>query len=156
LAQRSAGAAKEIKELITDSVSKTADGTQQVETAGETMKEIVNSVKHVSDIIGEIASASSEQSAGISQINEAVIQMDDTTQQNTALVEEAAAAAESMMEQADELMKTMEVFSTEGGQPQSNKIAKPDFSQPAQAVEESTQPVVAKKTGTHDSEWEEF
>jgi methyl-accepting chemotaxis protein len=113
LAQRSAGAAKEIKELITDSVSKTTDGTQQVETAGATMEEIVTSVKHVSDIIGEIAAASGEQSAGISQINDAIIQMDDTTQQNTALVEEAAAAAESLMEQADELMNTMSVFSIE-------------------------------------------
>jgi len=111
LAQRSAGAAKEIKELITDSVSKTTDGTQQVETTGATMEEIVTSVKHVSDIIGEIAAASGEQSAGISQINDAIIQMDDTTQQNTALVEEAAAAAESLMEQADELMNTMGVFS---------------------------------------------
>jgi len=89
LAQRSAGAAKEIKALITDSVSKAADGTQQVETAGETMQEIVNSVKHVSDIIGEIASASGEQSVGISQVNDAVIKMDEMTQQNTALVEEA-------------------------------------------------------------------
>lgn len=113
LAQRSAGAAKEIKELITDSVSKTTDGTQQVETTGATMEEIVTSVKHVSDIIGEIAAASGEQSAGISQINDAIIQMDDTTQQNTALVEEAAAAAESLMEQADELMNTMGVFSIE-------------------------------------------
>lgn len=116
LAQRSAGAAKEIKELIIDSVSKTTDGTQQVETAGATMQEIVTSVKHVSDIIGEIASASGEQSAGISQINQAIIQMDDTTQQNTALVEEAAAAAESLMEQADELMNTMSVFTIESNQ----------------------------------------
>ena len=116
LAQRSAGAAKEIKELITDSVNKTTDGTQQVETAGATMQEIVTSVKHVSDIIGEIASASGEQSAGISQINQAIIQMDDTTQQNTALVEEAAAAAESLMEQADELMNTMSVFTIESNQ----------------------------------------
>ena len=116
LAQRSAGAAKEIKELITDSVSKTADGTQQVETAGETMQEIVNSVKHVSDIIGEIATASGEQSVGISQVNDAVIKMDEMTQQNTALVEEAAAAAESMMEQADELMNVMDVFSIDSQQ----------------------------------------
>lgn len=116
LAQRSAGAAKEIKELIIDSVNKTTDGTQQVETAGATMQEIVTSVKHVSDIIGEIASASGEQSAGISQINQAIIQMDDTTQQNTALVEEAAAAAESLMEQADELMNTMSVFTIESNQ----------------------------------------
>jgi len=111
LAQRSAGAAKEIKELINDSVTKTAEGTQQVEAAGQTMQEIVSSVKRVSDIIGEIAAASVEQSAGIAQINEAVMKMDDVTQQNTALVEEAAAAAESMMEQAEELMNVVSVFS---------------------------------------------
>jgi methyl-accepting chemotaxis protein len=111
LAQRSAGAAKEIKELIHDSAIKTAEGTKQVEAAGETMQEIVSSVKRVSDIIGEIAAASTEQSAGIAQINEAIIKMDDVTQQNTALVEEAAAAAESMMDQAEELMNAVSVFS---------------------------------------------
>jgi methyl-accepting chemotaxis protein len=113
LAQRSSTAAKEIKELITDSVNKTSEGTKQVENAGETMKEIVASVKRVSDIIGEIAAASNEQSAGISEINQAIIKMDDVTQQNTALVEEAAAAAESLMEQADELANTVSVFSLE-------------------------------------------
>jgi methyl-accepting chemotaxis protein len=113
LAQRSASAAKEIKELITDSVSKTAEGTRQVENAGQTMQEIVTSVKRVSDIIAEIAAASNEQSAGIEQVNDAVMKMDDMTQQNTALVEEAAAAAESMLEQADELMNAVSVFSIE-------------------------------------------
>jgi len=113
LAQRSASAAKEIKELISDSVGKTAEGTKQVETAGATMQDIVTSVKHVADIIAEISAASQEQSAGITQINNAIIQMDDSTQQNTALVEEAAAAAESLMEQANELMNTMNVFSIE-------------------------------------------
>ncbi len=115
LAQRSSSAAKEIKELITDSVSKTTEGTQQVETAGATMTEIVSSVKRVSDIIGEIAAASLEQSTGIAQVNEAIMKMDDVTQQNTALVEEAAAAAESLMEQADELMSTMSTFDLESG-----------------------------------------
>jgi methyl-accepting chemotaxis protein len=110
LAQRSSSAAKEIKELIVDSVNKTKEGTQQVETAGTTMEEIVNSVQRVSDIIAEIAAASTEQSTGIAQVNDAIIKMDDVTQQNTALVEEAAAAAESLMEQADELMETMSVF----------------------------------------------
>jgi len=110
LAQRSSSAAKEIKDLITDSVHKTQEGTQQVETAGNTMEEIVTSVQRVSDIIAEIASASNEQSTGIAQVNDAIIKMDDVTQQNTALVEEAAAAAESLMEQADELMETMSVF----------------------------------------------
>lgn len=110
LAQRSASAAKEIKELIGDSVNKTAEGSKQVETAGNTMQEIVVSVKRVSDIIAEIAAASVEQSIGIAQVNEAIMTMDDVTQQNTALVEEAAAAAESMLEQADELMRAISVF----------------------------------------------
>jgi methyl-accepting chemotaxis protein len=158
LAGRSAGAAKEIKELITDSVSKTAEGTKQVETAGATMQEIVTSVKHVSDIIGEIASASSEQSVGISQINEAIIKMDDTTQQNTALVEEAAAAAESMMEQADELMKTMSVFSIDNGHHAPSKVTRTDFSKPTNKPKPAVQAkaTASKKTGTNDSEWEEF
>jgi methyl-accepting chemotaxis protein len=162
LAGRSAGAAKEIKELIADSVSKTTEGTKQVETAGDTMQEIVTSVKHVSDIIGEIASASSEQSIGILQINEAIIKMDETTQQNTALVEEAAAAAESMMEQADELMNTMSVFSIDNHHV-SNKVSKadfskPDFSKPAKKPKPETEAQVtaSKRTGTNDSEWEEF
>lgn len=117
LAQRSAAAAKEIKDLINDSVSKTTEGTKQVQIAGETMQEIVSSVKRVSDIIGEIAAASAEQSAGIVLVNEAIMKMDDVTQQNTALVEEAAAAAESMMEQAEELMGAVSVFSIdESGQ----------------------------------------
>lgn len=113
LAQRSATAAKEIKELISDSVGKTAEGTKQVEMAGSTMQDIVTSVKRVSDIIGEIAAASHEQSIGITQVNDAIMKMDDVTQQNTALVEEAAAAAESMLEQADELINAVSVFQLE-------------------------------------------
>ncbi|HQO16100.1 MAG TPA: methyl-accepting chemotaxis protein, partial [Methylotenera sp.] len=122
LAQRSASAAKEIKELIADSVSKTAEGTRQVENAGSTMQDIVTSVKRVTDIIGEIAAASLEQSAGIEQVNEAIMTMDDVTQQNTALVEEAAAAAESLMEQAEELMNAVSVFTLE-----ENAFQKPSF-----------------------------
>ena len=113
LAQRSSVAAREIKELINDSVKKTAEGSRQVKEAGETMHEIVDSVKRVSTIIGEIASASNEQSAGIAQVNEAVIRMDDVTQQNTALVEEAAAAAESLMDHANELATAVSVFIVE-------------------------------------------
>jgi methyl-accepting chemotaxis protein len=115
LAQRSASAAKEIKELIADSVNKTTEGTRQVETAGSTMQEIVTSVQRVTDIISEISAASQEQSSGINQVNDAVTSMDDVTQQNTALVEEAAAAAESLMEQAEELMNTMSVFNLDEG-----------------------------------------
>lgn len=113
LAQRSASAAKEIKELIGDSVSKTAEGTKQVRQAGDTMQEIVGSVKRVTDIIAEIAAASQDQSQGIDEINMSIMQMDDMTQQNSALVEEAAAAAESLMEQADELMAAVNVFQLE-------------------------------------------
>jgi methyl-accepting chemotaxis protein len=119
LAQRSATAAKEIKELIINSVAKTNEGTEQVEKAGQTMQEIVGSVKRVSDIIAEIAAASDEQSAGIKQVNQAVSKMDEVTQQNSALVEEAAAAAESLMEQAEEMNAAVSVFVLEkGSQPQ--------------------------------------
>jgi methyl-accepting chemotaxis protein len=110
LAQRSANAAKEIKELINDSVNKVYTGSKQVDQAGATMSEIVQAVKRVTDIMSEIAAASNEQSAGIEQVNQAIIQMDEVTQQNAALVEEAAAAAEAMQEQAEELMKAVSTF----------------------------------------------
>jgi methyl-accepting chemotaxis protein len=114
LAQRSASAAKEIKELITASASKTAEGTQQVEYAGNTMHEVVTSVKRVADIISEIAAASIEQSIGINQVNTAITSMDEVTQQNAALVEQAAAAAESLVEQATSLIDTVSAFKLEG------------------------------------------
>jgi len=100
LAQRSAGAAKEIKELITASVEKVESGSGLVDDAGKTMAEIVSSVKHVTNIMNEITSASREQSAGIEQVNQAITQMDEITQQNAALVEQSAAAAETLREQA--------------------------------------------------------
>jgi len=103
LAQRSASAAREIKDLIADSVNKTTEGAQLVEGAGQTMVEIVQSVKRVSDIISEISEASIEQTSGIDSVNQAITSMDDVTQQNAALVEEAAAAAESLVEQASQL-----------------------------------------------------
>jgi methyl-accepting chemotaxis protein len=110
LAQRSAAAAKEIKALITDSVSKVDDGTRLVDEAGKTMHEIVSSVKRVTDIMAEISAASQEQSSGIEQVNQAITQMDEATQQNAALVEEAAAAAESLQEQAQQLTRAVSVF----------------------------------------------
>ncbi len=110
LAHRSANAAKEIKELITDSVSKVAAGTQLVDQAGQTMDEVVSSVKRVTDIMAEITAASQEQSSGIEQVNQAITQMDEVTQQNAALVEEAAAAAESMQEQAGNLVQSVSQF----------------------------------------------
>lgn len=113
LAQRSATAAKEIKALIDDSVSKVTDGTQLVDEAGKTMQEIVTSVRRVSDVIGEISTASNEQTAGIEQINMAILKMDEVTQQNASLVEEAAAAAESMQNQAQSLESAVSVFKLE-------------------------------------------
>jgi methyl-accepting chemotaxis protein-1 (serine sensor receptor) len=115
LAQRSAQAAKEIKSLIEDSVSKVGAGSQQVERAGATMQEIVASVKRVTDIMGEISAASTEQSSGIDQVNKAVSQMDEVTQQNAALVEEAAAAAGSLQEQAQRLAEAVAVFKINEG-----------------------------------------
>ena len=115
LAQRSAAAAKEIKELISDSVSKVEDGTRLVDEAGATMDEIVGAVKRVTDIMSEISAASQEQSSGIEQVNQAVTQMDEVTQQNAALVEEAAAAAESMQEQAQALTQAVSTFKLSGG-----------------------------------------
>jgi methyl-accepting chemotaxis protein-2 (aspartate sensor receptor) len=112
LAGRSAEAAKEIKSLIDDSVSRVEQGTKLVNQAGETMTEVVASIRRVNDIMGEITAASSEQSAGVHQVSDAVNQMDQTTQQNAALVEEMAAAASSLRNQAGELVNTVAVFRT--------------------------------------------
>ena len=110
LAGRSATAAKEIKDLIQDSVRKVEDGSLLVTQSGQTLEQIVVSVKKVSDIVAEIAAASREQSAGIEQVNHAVMQMDELTQQNAALVEQATAASQSMAEQASELNTLMEHY----------------------------------------------
>jgi methyl-accepting chemotaxis protein len=110
LAQRSAGAAKEIKALINDSADKVRSGSELVNQSGKALAEIVDSVKKVTDIVAEIAAASQEQSAGIDQVNNAVMQMDEMTQQNAALVEEAAAAARAMHEQAGELTRQVGFF----------------------------------------------
>ena len=110
LAQRSAAAAKEIKTLIGDSVDKVREGSTLVEQAGVTMGEVVASVRRVTDIMGEITSASQEQSIGIANVNHTILEMDETTQQNAALVEEAAAAAASMQDQAANLARVVSVF----------------------------------------------
>ncbi|MDY6944761.1 MAG: methyl-accepting chemotaxis protein [Pseudomonadota bacterium] len=110
LAQRSATAAKEIKELIGDSVEKVRSGSALVDESGKVLGEIMDSVKKVSDIVAEIAAASEEQAQGIDQVNNAVTQMDDTTQQNAALVEEAASAAKSMEQQAQQLVAQISFF----------------------------------------------
>ena len=115
LAQRSAAAAREIKGLIDDSVTKVEAGSRLVNQAGETMNEIVSSIRRVTDIMGEITAATREQVDGIEQVNQAVTQMDQVTQQNAALVEEAAAAAESMQDQADKLVQVVSVFKIGNG-----------------------------------------
>lgn len=165
LAQRSASAAKEIKELIVDSVSKTTEGTQQVEMAGKTMEEIVASVQRVTDIMGEIAAASAEQSTGIDQVNNAITSMDEVTQQNAALVEEAAAAAESLVDQAVTLMDTVSAFKLKGASQQERRTKQSAMrGASARPVTRSSNKPVAKptpaksyaKTGTDDTDWEEF
>jgi methyl-accepting chemotaxis protein len=177
LAQRSAAAAKEIKELISDSVHKVEDGTRLVDEAGKTMDEIVSSVKRVTDIMAEISAASQEQSSGIEQVNQAVTQMDEVTQQNAALVEEAAAAAESMQEQAQGLAQAVSVFKLSAGhqgvvmteKPAANQSSKPAVERrgsdraknvarlPAKSESKTAAKPAAqgRKTGT-DDEWTEF
>lgn len=166
LAQRSASAAKEIKELISDSVSKTGEGTAQVEQAGKTMQEIVSSVQRVTDIMGEITAASVEQSSGIDQVNQAVSSMDEVTQQNAALVEEAAAAAESLVEQAESLIEVVSVFKLFGDNSQSNNLRmknnpmrstnQPLLRQAGKVIRKPVALKVISKTGADDSHWEEF
>ncbi|HEX7985728.1 MAG TPA: methyl-accepting chemotaxis protein [Duganella sp.] len=115
LAQRSAAAAKEIKHLISASVANVDDGSKLVNEAGQTMGDIVDSIRRVTDIMGEITSASLEQTTGIEQINIAITQMDEVTQQNAALVEQAAAASQSMQEQAEALARVVGFFKTGAG-----------------------------------------
>ncbi len=110
LAGRSAEAAKEIKSLINASVERVEQGTALVDKAGQTMTEVVGSIRRVTDIMGEISAASNEQSAGVAQVGEAITSMDRATQQNAALVEQMAAAASSLNSQADDLVRVVEVF----------------------------------------------
>jgi methyl-accepting chemotaxis protein len=171
LAQRSAAAAKEIKGLINDSVSKVEDGTRQVDEAGKTMDEIVSSVKRVTDIMAEISAASQEQSEGIEQVNQAVTQMDEVTQQNAALVEEATAAAESMREQAQTLTQEVTVFKLTGGEvaptpvKRSNRKVsgvtkllsrKKPAEKPAETVAPEAPAPRKVAAGGGDDSWEEF
>ncbi len=162
LAQRSAAAAKEIKGLIDDSVGKVGEGSALVQQAGTTMGEIVTSVQRVTDIMAEISAASQEQSAGIDQVNQTVMQMDETTQQNAALVEEATAAARSMEDQANQLTEAVAVFRTANVQ---DVAAPPRHSKPAAAAPapvrrlRSAVPVQRGNTAVridNDSDWQEF
>jgi len=152
LAQRSAAAAKEIKQLIDDSVAKVDTGAKLVDNAGATMDEIVESVRRVTDIMGEISSASVEQTSGIEQINMAVAQMDQVTQQNASLVEEAAAAAESLQGQAGKLAQLVSVFRLGG------EAAAVPARRPAPAPSPATRLAAPKprKAAVREEEWETF
>ncbi|WP_340615143.1 methyl-accepting chemotaxis protein [Xenorhabdus thailandensis] len=158
LAQRSAEAAKEIKALIEDSVSRTDTGSMQVESAGETMNKIVDSVTRVTDIMGEIASASDEQSRGITQVGVAISEMDRVTQQNASLVEQSAAAAAALEEQAKILTKAVAMFQlseqAERKQPEKRKNEVLSSIPPAN---KTNPPVLKKENNVEDpSNWETF
>ncbi|MBB3812773.1 methyl-accepting chemotaxis protein [Xanthomonas arboricola] len=160
LAQRSSGAAREIKHLIDDSVQRVGEGSILVHNAGKTMSEVVASVQRVTDIMGEISAASQEQSAGIEQVNQTVTQMDEATQQNAALVEEATAAARSLEDQAVQLTDAVAVFKIEGSaviaarqrtlapvaQHLANKSGKVGAAKPR----------LVKSTSTSDGRWQQF
>jgi methyl-accepting chemotaxis protein len=162
LAQRSAAAAKEIKELIGNSVDKVNLGTELVQQAGATITEVVESVGRVTDIMGEITAASREQSSGIDQVNEAINQMDRATQENAALVEEAAAAATSLQEQAARLAKAASRFRLAEGQvvaPVAATLRAPRSvaAQPRRVTHAPARPARFKKRETAmAAEWEEF
>ena len=166
LAQRSAGAAKEIKELITDSVDKVESGSRLVDQAGVTMDEIVQSVRRVADIMGEITAASAEQSAGIEQIHLAISQMDQTTQQNAALVEEAAGAAQSLQDSAAGLAERVSVFKVAAQASQAQSPSQSALKRPAlraaapRAVARAAQARPARAAlaaaPVRETEWETF
>ena len=182
LASRSASAAKEIKNLIQDSVRKVEDGSLLVTQSGQTLEQIVAAIKKVSDIVAEIAAASREQSSGIEQVNKAVMQMDEMTQQNAALVEQATAASQSMSEQARELNEMMGKYKLNEGEqqsiepvaastpraaerrtgaarPWSAKAGKGVSAKPAEATASAEPAMPAKKQasgGGDAASWEEF
>jgi methyl-accepting chemotaxis protein len=180
LAGRSAEAAKEIKALIGASVERVDHGTALVDQAGTTMTEVVDSIKRVTDLMGEISAASSEQAAGVSQIGEAVTQMDQVTQQNAALVEEMAAAASSLKGQAQELVEVVSIFNlgSQDGTPKrpsqstlsafqrpaaprlaakvppKSATPRPALAKPATAQFKGT--AAARAPGAGDDDWETF
>ena len=172
LAGRSATAAKEIKELIQDSVGKVKSGAALVNESGKTLSEIVNSVKKVGDIISEIAAASQEQSAGIDQVNQAVTSMDEVTQQNAALAEETSAAAASMSEKARDMHQMMNFFKvnqvtvehkvvSKGSAPvktisKNVLVSKPKKQNISASNEKATKIAQVKKQNDGEDEWEEF
>ncbi|WP_336792289.1 methyl-accepting chemotaxis protein [Pantoea anthophila] len=153
LAQRSAQAAKEIKGLIDDSVNRVSIGSQLVGTAGETMNDIVSAVTRVTDIMGEIASASDEQSRGIDQVGEAVTEMDRVTQQNASLVEESAAAAASLEDQASRLSQSVSLFKIRRDAAPQTLTKHVPIAAPVTALPASRKALTAPVSDTH---WETF
>ena len=168
LAQRSAAAAKEIKVLIDASGDKIYAGSRLADQAGATMHEVVSAVKRVTDIMAEISAASSEQSTGIEEVNQAIVQMDDMTQQNAALVEQAAAAAEAMQGQAEVLAQAVSAFRLDRGAAVSRLAAETPATDAARhaSLPASTAPVRARRAlsdktrlagkSKGDSDWKEF
>ncbi len=172
LAKRSAGAAKEIKELIVTSVDTVEEGSKLVDDAGSTMKDIVDAIGQVTSIMTEISAASAEQRSGIEQVNTAITQIDEVTQQNAALVEEAAAAAESTEEQARSLVNSVSLFKLSGDSSYRPPLASPvkspvatseEIRSPAAAKpeakplkKEASKPVAQKAKPSQDDDWEEF
>ncbi|WP_136681369.1 methyl-accepting chemotaxis protein [Neptunomonas sp. XY-337] len=164
LAQRSASAAKEIKELISDSVEKVEEGSRYVDESGRALNEIMGGVEQVSSIINEIAVASREQASGIEQVNIAVTAMDEGTQQNAALVEQVAAASESMEEQAQQLQRLVNVFKVDlagsmAAQTAPVQPAAPAMTSapaPAQRVAAPAVSAPIMAAASSDDEWEEF
>jgi methyl-accepting chemotaxis protein len=163
LAQRSANAAKDIKDLISDSVSKITSGNVLVDRSGETMKEIVTSIQRVNDIMAEIAAASTEQATGIDEVSKAVTQMDEMTQQNAALVEEAAAAAESMRSQASDLTQRVGTFKLSDAEVQTklqdkapDRLSKQYEELPSVSVATTSKAKKAMPAVSEEDEWESF
>ncbi|MBS0378603.1 MAG: PAS domain S-box protein [Proteobacteria bacterium] len=183
LAGRSATAAKEIKELIQDSVGRVEEGSSLVTQSGATLESIIGAVKKVSDIVAEIAAASQEQSSGIEQVNKAVMQLDELTQQNAALVEEASAASQAMADQARSLNDMMGKYQVDAAEVAAATPAARDSREPARAKAAPAQerrsparpwagrsagapaaaapakkapPAASKATGTDDVDWKEF
>ena len=156
LAQRSASAAKEIKELISESVNKVSNGYKLVETAGKTMEEIVESTQRVSSIMTEISSASEEQRTGIMQLNQAITSMDETTQQNAALVEQAAASAQSLEDQASNLTQAVGVFRISGRSEKTGNSRPSNVERlPVRQAATRSKPR-SSAAAKLDDEWEEF
>jgi len=153
LAQRSASAAKEIKGLISDSVSKVEEGGRFVDESGKALTEIVGAIHEVSTIVGEIATASKEQATGIDQVNVAVTEMDEGTQQNAALVQQVAAASEGLEEQAVQLRRLMGFFSANE---QLDNLRAPIAPRAIPAVNTRRAPATLATNSSEPSDWEEF